>query len=526
MEFLLLKPAHVAVVTAAKKHSRSAVSSAAASVSVSASTAVAAAAAATSRPSSLVPAQCATHVPGVPFVQRRSFRSTPFIRREDGGGTAHHVISGEVNVNPPLETEQSSKRKPKRMRYRIAAAASGKTSGVSLDRNVYPFLPQYHDAIGIQRLSSDPAKRRSSRPDSGEDAFFVSKVGIGRAIANANGSQNDNHNEHEGSDADIDHAIAFGVADGVGGWANSGVDPADFSHALCTYMADSAMEWKQRSSHQRLSGRKLIQMAYDKSLRDKTIFAGGSTASIGLAWESGELELTNLGDSGSMLFRNAAIHHYSPPQTHDFNTPYQLTVMPPRVRSQTAIFGGRPFDDLPNAADVTTWEMQHGDVVLLATDGVFDNLFRSDLLRVVTSRMFTAGAWKMDDANGTQVADGLEKVTQPGGINIEALSRNTKHDGSSSSGEIRNDSADVSGGAEKDTNPFANLDPLMKPSLQSLLALSIVVQAKLASLNMRRDGPFAKEAQRYRPAERWRGGKIDDTTALVVIAVEEGKDCI
>lgn len=238
-----------------------------------------------------------------------------------------------------------------------------------------------------------------------------------------------------------------------------------------------------------------------------------------------------------MLFRNGAIHHYSPPQTHDFNTPYQLTIMPPRARSQSAIFGGRPFDDLPNAADVTTWDMQHGDVLLLATDGVFDNLFRNDLLRVVASSMFTSGAWEMDGENGAKVARDLMGVTRPGGLDIvpflrkEWKSRQQKQkqnqDQDQDQSRSQSQPRDKSEGERKEIeaeDPLAGIEPLLKPSLQSILALSVVVQAKVASLNMKRDGPFAKEAQRFRPGEHWRGGKVDDTTALIVVAVEEGRE--
>ncbi|KAI5285492.1 hypothetical protein KEM52_002418, partial [Ascosphaera acerosa] len=462
--------------------------------------------------------------------QLRCFRSTPSNRFADDGPT-----QGARTVQPiwrPSEASWTSQEpqqtqgqleQPRRVHYRIAAAASGKSSGVTLEGNVYPFLPDIHDAIGLQRITQDADERRQSRPDSGEDAFFVSRVGVGGARNDA-GTRSTTCSRHR--EGDPDYALAFGVADGVGGWANSGVDPADFSHALCTHIAHAAMGWDPVGRrHSRtvtstdsgkpspvISGRRLIQLGYERSLNDSSLLAGGSTASLGIAWGSGELELTNLGDSGSMLFRNAAIHHYSPPQTHDFNTPYQLTVMPPRARSQSTIFGGRPFDDLPNAADVTTWDMRHGDVLLLATDGVFDNLFRSDLLRIVTRRMFATGAWLMESRdNGDEAATAaanLEALTRPGGIDLDAL--------------FEGDGDDAI--KRQARQPAADLPPALRPSLQSLLALSVLVQAKLAGMDMRRDGPFAREAQRYMPAERWRGGKIDDTTALVVVAVEEGRE--
>jgi protein phosphatase PTC7 len=143
-------------------------------------------------------------------------------------------------------------------------SSSAKGRRFNPERNVYSFDPEIHDALGLQGRRN-LAHRRRNRPDSGEDAFFVGKVG--------------------------DHAntYAFGVADGVGGWAESGVDPADFSHALCSYMAESALGWDAPAD--RLRARALMQMGYEKCTTDKSIFAGGSTASIGIAHEDGKLEM-------------------------------------------------------------------------------------------------------------------------------------------------------------------------------------------------------------------------------------------
>ncbi|EEP76669.1 predicted protein [Uncinocarpus reesii 1704] len=241
-----------------------------------------------------------------------------------------------------------------RMTYRIAVSSSGKGRRFSPDKNIYSFDPATHNAIGLQR-GRNYLERKLSRPDSGEDAFFVSKI-----------------NSHP-------NAFAFGVADGVGGWTQSGVDPADFSHAFCSYMAECASNW-DASAHE-LRARTLMQMGYEQTLVDRSIFAGSSTACIGVARDDGTVQLANLGDSGSVLFRLAAVHHYSTPQTHDFNTPYQLSVMPPLIRMQSAIFGGRQYEDLPQDANVTNYRLQHGDVLLLATDGVYDNLNNQDILK-------------------------------------------------------------------------------------------------------------------------------------------------
>jgi protein phosphatase PTC7 len=61
------------------------------------------------------------------------------------------------------------------------------------------------------------------------------------------------------------------------------------------------------------------------------------------------------------------------------------------------------------------------------------------------------------------------------------------------------------------------------PSLQSFLAVGITREAKAASVNTKKDGPFAREVQKRYPFEYWRGGKVDDICVLVAIVVEDGK---
>ncbi|EFW22154.1 hypothetical protein D8B26_001126 [Coccidioides posadasii str. Silveira] len=388
-----------------------------------------------------------------------------------------------------------------RMSYRIAVSSSGKGRRFSPDRNVCSFDPETQDAIGLQQ-GRNYLERKLSRPDSGEDAFFVSKI--------------DHH----------PNAFAFGVADGVGGWTQSGVDPADFSHSFCSYLAECALKW-DASAHE-LRARALMQMGYERTLADRTIFAGSSTACIGVACEDGTVQLANLGDSGSVLFRLAAVHHYSTPQTHDFNTPYQLSVMPPLIRMQSAIFGGRQYEDLPQDANVTNYRLQHGDVLLLATDGVYDNLNNQDILTLVTGRMMATGAWNGTADMGIGVSDGLNALTQPAGLSSPFSSLKSRpHSHRSRHHPHRHHHHHQQHANPEQPSGAKTIDAHTRNhTLQALLAVTIAGEAKIASMDFRRDGPFAKESQRYRPWDHWRGGKPDDICVIVVIAVEEGRDVV
>ncbi|KAI1803360.1 protein serine/threonine phosphatase 2C [Daldinia bambusicola] len=342
---------------------------------------------------------------------------------------------------------QSKTDSPRRYTYHAAASFSAKNKRFNPTNDVFHFNP--YNRIQTQK------RPKSKRPASGQDAFFISRVGD-------------------------TNAIAFGIADGVGGWEDSGVDPADFSHSFCDYMASVAYEHKSDATGASLTARSLMQRGYDDVCKDGSIHAGGSTASIGIASEDGRLEVANLGDSGFVHLRLNAVHSYSEPQTHAFNTPYQLSIVPASMLARAAAFGGAQLCDYPRDADVTQHTLKHGDILVFASDGVWDNLFNQDILRIASQLMVEIGAWEPSDG-GILVADNLLPYTQ----------------------------------AE---------DSSQRPlTLQSTLAVQIAAAAKLASTNQRVDGPFAKEVQKYYPQENWHGGKIDDICVIVIVVSEDGK---
>jgi protein phosphatase PTC7 len=338
----------------------------------------------------------------------------------------------------------------KRFSYGIAASYAAKDRRYNPVTNVFNFDP---NAPIIERR-----KDKRTRPDSGHDAFFVSRVG-------------------KSGD------VAFGVADGVGGWIDSGVDPADFSHGFCDYMAYTAWTYLPDDKSPVLSARSLMQKGYEAIAKDERVKAGGSTACIGIGREDGSLEVANLGDSGFVQLRLNAVHNHSEPQTHAFNTPYQLSLIPQTVKAKNAAFGGEQLHDLPRDAALTKHSLRHGDVLIFATDGVWDNLSSQDTLRIVSKLMVGARAWEPTE-EGIRVGERLSFFTMP-------------------------------------APPPAKSQGIS--SLQSFLAVGIAGEAKAASINTKVDGPFAKEVQKYYPEEGWRGGKVDDICVVVAIVVEEGK---
>lgn len=353
-------------------------------------------------------------------------------------------------------TYSTSPPSPNTSRFVYDVAASYIAKGRAYDPSTHIFHFNPYNRVQPPRDGGG----RFSRPESGQDAFFVSRLGA------------------------IPGAVALGVADGVGGWMDSGVDPADFSHAICDYMAAAAIAATATTggTGRPLTARQLIQQGYEAVCHDPAIKAGGSTALVGLLTADGILEVANLGDSGFIVLRLNGVHAFSEPQTHAFNTPFQLSVVPPSMLLRAAAFGGAQLMDQPRDAEVTRHRLRHGDVLVFASDGLWDNLFNQDVLRIVSRTMARAGAWATTD-RGVQVAPDLRPYTRL---------------------------------AEDHTS-----SPDTAPTLQSMLATEIVAAAKAASMSRTVDGPFAKEVKRYYPHEVWHGGKEDDICAVVVLVSEE-----
>lgn len=95
---------------------------------------------------------------------------------------------------------------------------------------------------------------------------------------------------------------------------------------------------------------------------------GSSTACVVvLNRENSRLYTANIGDSGFMVVRRGRVVHKSEEQQHYFNTPFQLSLPPPGYQADV-------LSDQPDSAMTDNFPVEDGDVILVATDGVFDNL--------------------------------------------------------------------------------------------------------------------------------------------------------
>jgi len=156
----------------------------------------------------------------------------------------------------------------------------------------------------------------------------------------------------------------LGVADGVGGWRSYGVDPSLFTQSLmaaCERMVQSGQFCPQKPVE-------VLSTGYYEVQQDKKPLIGSCTACVvALDREESAIYTANLGDSGFRVVRAGKIVHRSQEQQHYFNTPFQLAVAPSDLQ-------GMVLSDSPDLAETTSFTVQEGDIIILGTDGLFDNM--------------------------------------------------------------------------------------------------------------------------------------------------------
>ncbi|KAL3845225.1 hypothetical protein ACJIZ3_002628 [Penstemon smallii] len=154
-----------------------------------------------------------------------------------------------------------------------------------------------------------------------------------------------------------EHAI--GLADGVGGWADHGVDAGQYARELMSNSVNAILDEPKGS----IDPIRVLEKAHTS-----TKAKGSSTACIIALTDQG-LNAINLGDSGFMVVRDGCTVFRSPVQQHDFNFTYQL---------ESGNDG-----DMPSSGQLFTIPVAPGDVIIAGTDGLFDNLYGSDITAIV-----------------------------------------------------------------------------------------------------------------------------------------------
>ncbi|KAL9158518.1 hypothetical protein ABFS82_08G074300 [Erythranthe guttata] len=151
----------------------------------------------------------------------------------------------------------------------------------------------------------------------------------------------------------------IGVADGVGGWADVGVNAGIYAREL---MSNSVKAIRENTDSD------VDPLLVLEKAHARTNAMGSSTACI-ICLRNQDLHAINLGDSGFTIVRDGQIIFESPVQQHGFNFTFQLE------RGNTG--------DMPSSGQVFKIPVVAGDVIVAGSDGLFDNLYNKEIAAIV-----------------------------------------------------------------------------------------------------------------------------------------------
>ncbi|PKA49546.1 putative protein phosphatase 2C 71 [Apostasia shenzhenica] len=154
----------------------------------------------------------------------------------------------------------------------------------------------------------------------------------------------------------------FGVADGVGQWSLEGINAGLYARELMQNCEKFLSECEEVSRY--MPSDVLIQSALRSHSR------GSSTILVGF-FSGQEVHLANIGDSGFVVIRGGQVLSKSKPMLYGFNFPLQIE-------------GG---DDPSKYIEAYNISLAEDDVIVTATDGLFDNLFDQEIADIVSKSL-------------------------------------------------------------------------------------------------------------------------------------------
>ncbi|CCH58119.1 hypothetical protein TBLA_0A03190 [Henningerozyma blattae CBS 6284] len=179
----------------------------------------------------------------------------------------------------------------------------------------------------------------------------------------------------------LNDEVFAAVADGVGGWAEYGFDSSAISRELCENLNVFSNSFFQLQTTNAVTKapKELLDLAYLKTKKDGIVEIGSTTALVAHLDPKGCLQIANLGDSWCGVFRDNKLIFQTENQLLGFNTPFQLSIIPDsflKARNQNK---NSYIQNLPSDADEYSFQLKPNDIVILATDGVTDNIATGDI---------------------------------------------------------------------------------------------------------------------------------------------------
>mmetsp|Transcript_25580 Transcript_25580/g.55943 ORF Transcript_25580/g.55943 Transcript_25580/m.55943 type:complete len:717 (-) Transcript_25580:408-2558(-) len=334
-----------------------------------------------------------------------------------------------VSERVGLSVNTSMAEPPAYLKAQLALEQNPLFINVGVAEMPHPFKTP--ESCGMNARDHGP-NDHSTDTDLSEDAYFVCEVNLPDDAA-------------EGEVGTYKHLTYMGVADGVGSWREYGVDPREFSHRLmdeCEHILKEASENAREDAdrHRIIAPAEVLAQAYERVKAANII--GSSTACVALFDNARhQLHFSNLGDSGIIVLRHIdsdvagslkrdrttpradrksdlRVAFVSQQQLRSFNHPYQFGWTGEELKDDESSF--------KTAADscTTSIHIRRGDIIIMATDGLFDNVDIDDIAKVALEweqkNGFIRGGdiaarekrWSMGNSMSVQSCETLPELAQ------------------------------------------------------------------------------------------------------------------
>ncbi|XP_031475862.1 uncharacterized protein LOC116247728 isoform X2 [Nymphaea colorata] len=153
----------------------------------------------------------------------------------------------------------------------------------------------------------------------------------------------------------------LGVADGVGQWSLEGINAGLYARELM----DNCFKFASDHGGTLIKPEQLVLHA-----AAETNSAGSSTVLVA-KFDGQVLHIANLGDSGFVIIRNGSVFKKSTPMVYGFNFPVQI----------------QRGDNPSGIVEEYEIVLDQGDVIVMATDGLFDNLYDEEIATIVSNSL-------------------------------------------------------------------------------------------------------------------------------------------
>jgi len=213
------------------------------------------------------------------------------------------------------------------------------------------------------------------------------------------------------------------------------------------------------------------------------LLVGTTTALFCTMTSQNDIDIVCLGDCVALVIRDGHIIAETTPQQHELATPFQI---------------GTGSSDMPSMAEVITTAAQPGDIVVIGSDGIFDNIYQRDVVKIIRSRYHDV---KNREALHTHLGTLLSEKDTP------AQQWSGSHDVVQAILRLSPATLDAMTADDRDILSL------------HVAALRILRAAQLNAFDPKSDTPYSAacvEAGAY-----FEGGKIDDMTVVIGMVSED-----